>query len=994
MSARVLLVAAGVAALAAGACRREGCVGGDDGTCVPPSACQAIVYACPAGGDRLTIAPITKADVATARAPGPKALAAVDDFLLENDRVRAVIDNPGHPQGLAPTGGSIIDLSPLDPDLPDAPMSMASGDQVNGIYQAAGVLPRDAVHYDKWELLDHRVAPAGADASLGAYVAIVFHGHLEGDARVTVVTRYELRPCEPGLRVRTDLYNGARDPNTFSLADGYFWGDRTLLPFIPIEGGGFRVPDLDLLNLGEAWRTWPFMAARSQATPEVAYAVVPCDHAEGAGFNDPTLSAAGVPLAPTLAGDGLSYERFILAAKGPGLAPAVDEALRVRTLVHGDPSAVRVTGRVVTSAGAFDGRDGRAASLLFYEPAPGADPDDPAHTIPRTEAVPGADGRYTASLPPGRVYRVQPYAFGLPAGPPSSIAVGATDLDAGDLTFAAAGHLTATVEETPGERATFAELVLVPVDAPAPGAPVPSLYSDFAGCLPMLGPPHGGSPACNRALTSDGRFDLLVPPGHYYVYATRGPFASLDRREVTLGAGDEVAISLLAQDIPNMVPAGTLSGDFHVHGGASYDSSIPDQDRVVSFLASGVDVIVATDHDVVTTYEETLAALGVGRDRLVVLPGVEETPNILWFEVPGERFPKTMGHFNFWPLARDTTAARNGAPWDELREPGQMFDDMKALFVPGSVGVRQLNHPWADSKLGRDQGFLKMIQMDPRRPLTDDTFASNVLLRSPGGGGKARNIDWDVQEVMTGASRRDWLRYRTLWFSLLNQGYLRAGAANSDSHTLSIERVGYPRNLVYGGHTRATFDRERFDADVRAGHMVGTNGPILDVTIDDADGQLHRAGLEPFKPAAHATLTVAVTAAPWVPVTELRVFVNGVLKTTVDVSKDFAAANHFGLTATSTRKEIALAPPLLPDTGDAWIIVEAGLHQDTPSDTDDDGLPDLPDDQLPTRPPNAVEPGVERFDLEAVAPGVWPTAFTNPFLLDRTGDGWTPPGLP
>jgi hypothetical protein len=323
-----------------------------------------------------------------------------------------------------------------------------------------------------------------------------------------------------------------------------------------------------------------------------------------------------------------------------------------------------------------------------------------------------------------------------------------------------------------------------------------------------------------------------------------------------------------------------------------------------------------------------------------------------------------------------------------------MFDDMKSLFV--GAGVRQMNHPWSGAKLGRDEGFLRMIQLDPRRPLSaPNNFAGDVLLRAPAGG--ARNIDWDVQEVMTGASRRDWLRYRTLWFSLLSQGYLKAGAANSDSHTLAIERVGYPRNLVYGGHARPTFDRERFDADVRAGHMVGTNGPVLDVTIEDDKGQLHRPGLEAFKPAAKAKLTIAVAVAPWIPVTELRVWVNGALKQTIDVSKDLAAANHFGLFAVRTRKEVTLEPPLVPATGDAWIVVEAGLPQGSMPDDEDgapDGLPDLPDAELPRRPPNAAEPGLERFDLEAIAPGIWPTAFTNPFLLDRDGDGWTAPGLP
>jgi hypothetical protein len=988
-----LVVAGCFAALAAAGCHRDGCVGGDDGLCQPPPACEKLVYACSPNSVQPTVRSV---EGPSDRVPGPKALAAKGDFVLENGLVRVVVDaletpdSPGHQQGLAPTGGSIIDLAPID--LPDPDMSMPpsppSGDQVNGIFQGAGLLPRDAVHYETAETLRGSASSPSSD-----FAALVFRGHLEGDRRVTVVTRYELRRCEPGVRVRTDVYNGARDPNTLYLTDAFFWGDRTLLPFIPVKGHGFHVPKLDLLALSDAWRQWPFMAARAQAAPDVSYAVVPCDRLASEGFNDPTLSASGVPLVTTLPGDGFSYERFILAARGPGLAPAVDEALRARTLLHGDPSPVTVTGRVVTATQPFDGRGGRAASLLFYEPAAGPDPDAVAGTVPRTEAVPDAEGRFSVQLPPNRVYRVQPWAFGLPTGPASSFAVGASNVDAGDLTIAPAAHLIANVESGVGRAATYAELVMIPVDAPAPGSIAPSLYGNFEGCDPMLGAPHGGSPACNRALTTDGHFDLRVPPGHYYVYATTGPFASLDRREVTLAAGDEVTISLLTQKLPDLIPAGTLSGDFHVHGGASFDSSIPDQDRVVSFLASGVDVIVATDHDVVTSYADTLATLG-GGDGLIVIPGVEETPNILWFEVPGEDFPKTIGHFNFWPLAKDALLPRNGAPWDELREPGQMMDDVEPLFA-GS-GVRQLNHPWSGAKLGRDEGFLRMIKMDPRRPLEGNgSFASRVLLRTPGT--TRRNIDFDVQEVMTGASRRDWLRYRTLWFSLLSQGFLRAGAANSDTHSLAVERVGYPRNLVFGGHDRAHFDREKFDDDVRQGHMIGTNGPVLEATIDDAAGELHRPGLKEFVPAPKATLTWAVTAAPWIPVEEVRIFVNGELKKVFDVKKTFEGRFAFGTALRIARQSVPLEPPLLPTTGDAWIVVEAGMHQDLPADDEDgvsDGLPDLPASDEPHRPASG-DFDVSRFDLEAIAPGVWPTAFTNPFLLDRDGQaGWTAPGLP
>jgi hypothetical protein len=985
LSLAVVLGALTLLATAAG-CHQDGCVGGDDGQCVPPAACPALVYqACTA--PKLRVEQIGPDD--PERVAGPKALAAEGDYLLENDLVRVVLDAPDHPHFIGPSGGAILDLAPLGQSL---------GDQTNAIYHAAGVLPRDAVHYETAAILDSQV---DASAS-GAFAAVIFRGHLESDPHITVVTRYELRPCEPGVRVRSDLYNGASEPNTLFLADGFFWGDNGLAPFVPGPGLGFLEPNLDLQHLDQAWRQWPFLAARSQAPPDTAYAAIACDRSQSAGFNSSSLTASGVPLEVTQPGDGFHFERFILAEPGPGLAPAVAEALHVRTLVHGDPPAVTVSGHVVANGASVDPRSGSAASLLFYEPAAGPNVDDPTRITPWNEVVPASDGTFQVALPPNRSYRVQPYAFGLPAAPAASFAVAGSDVSIGDLSITASAQLMVTVESSPGVPVTYAELVLVPVAPPAAGAVGPTLYSLFPGCAPLLGPPDAGSPACNRALItkdSKGSLTLAVPPGQYYVYATRGPFASLDRAEVTLAPGTSASVTLQVESLASQIlPSGVVSGDFHVHGGASFDSEIPDLERVVSFLATGVDVIIATDHNVVTNYASTLATLGA-TSSIVIIPGVEQTPNILWYDVPGDKFPKTLGHFNFWPLVPDFLQTRNGAPWPELREPGQMMDDMDAVFANPTTAVRQLNHPYLLDKLGRDQGYPRAIGYDPTTPIPATptagfTFAANALARTPpdpaGGPGRYRNIDWDVEEVMTGASRADWLRYRALWFSLLNQGFKRVGTANSDSHSLSVERIGYPRNLIWGGHDQGTFDVDSFDADVLAGHVEGTNGPVLDVTIDDGPATIYRPGVAPIAVGSGAGLNVSIAAAPWIPVDELRVFVNGKLVMQKDISGSFSQGDRFGTQPGRYSPQRFVLSTLLPPKGDAWIVVEAGLHQDTPPDTDGDGLPDLPDADVPVRPQSPDDP---QFDLQAIAPGVWPTAFSNPFFLDLDGGGWTAPGL-
>ena len=283
--------------------------------------------------------------------------------------IRVVLDAPDHPHFIGPSGGAILDLAPLVASK----LVPNPGDQTNAIYHAAGVLPRDAVHYESAAIVDPRLDPSAP----GAYAAVIFRGHLESDPRVTVVTRYELRPCEPGVRVRSDLYNGASEPKTLFLADAFFWGDNGLAPFVPGPGLGFLEPNLDLEHLDQAWRQWPFLAARSQAAPDTAYAAITCDRSQSAGFNSSSLTAAGVPLDVTQPGDGFHFERFILAEPGPGLAPAVAEALRVRTSVHGDPPAVNVSGRLVANGAPIDPASGRAASLLFYEPAGGPNVDDP-----------------------------------------------------------------------------------------------------------------------------------------------------------------------------------------------------------------------------------------------------------------------------------------------------------------------------------------------------------------------------------------------------------------------------------------------------------------------------------------------------------------------------------------------------------------------------------------------------------------------------------------
>lgn len=959
-AARRVIGAVAIARLLLGCAAPDGCLGGDDGACVPQSACDGLSYACQS---RALV--LKRVDSPDDRPRGHAALAAIGDVLLGNDQFVAVLDAPDSPHHMAPSGGGVLDFVPLDG---------ASGDELDQVFQAVGILPDDAARYESVELLDE--SPSSVSA--------IFRGHLDGRPSIDVVTRYEARPCEPGLRVRTEIYHGGRDPLSMLASDAYFWGDRGPLPFAPRVGGGFRHPSLDLEKLSDGIVDAPFMTAPSFTEDAAAYGAVACEDNALSGFLDRTLTALGSGPFILMPGDSTALDRMLLVAPGPGMQRVASAASEIRGQLF-EERFVDVSGRVTTTSGGAP--DPRQVGLLFYEPAAGSDPDAVGGRRPWAQATPDDDGRFVVRLPARRHLRIETQLNGRPLLEHAELATSDSDASIPDVVVDEPGRIEVTVVDA-GGKPLVAELVLIPSSPTAASEVSGSEYGEFryARCAPYLGPPHGGSPACNRVLVGpSGTVTFNAPSGHFRLFATHGPFWSLAEKRIEVQAGKTVSAELALAPL-DVLPEGVLSADFHVHSGASFDSNLPQRDRALSFVAAGVDVAVATDHDVVTSYEAALLDLGLA-DRVKVIPGVETTGEILFLKPPGADIPKVVGHFNFWPLGYDASLPRNGAPDDERLEPAELFDRVEPLYT--GKGVAQLNHPFADDDLGRDTGYFTAVGWDPRRriPDHDDGTPGGQLARKPSGG--RSNLSYDAQEVMNGYSLEGFLRYRTAWHSLLGQGLVRAGTANSDSHSLTAEALGYPRNLVLGGHSLSAFDLERFDDDVRNGRMVGTNGPVLVVCVEALDGSCAGPSLTGFSPKVGAKVRVQVRAAPWIPVEEIRFVVNG------RVAKKLPKS---ALTQPSGREgppliirfdgEIPLADLLAGwSGGDAWLVVEAGLPL-PPFECSEDGLPELtdtdPDQRLPFDDP--------RFFVQVVAPGTWPTAFTNPFLLDLDDvKSWQPP---
>ncbi|MDP6947227.1 MAG: hypothetical protein QF464_23965, partial [Myxococcota bacterium] len=306
---------------------------------------------------------------------------------------------------VSPTGGAIIDLVRHGQD---------GGDSLNQIAQVTGILPDDGVAYHSLELYDQRPT----------LVAVVARGTLYGRPKVEVVTRYELRPCEPGVRIRTELYHGGADPMTFFLSDVFYWGGREVTPFVPLAGQGYTHPELDLLTIDTAFRPIPFMAGQDHVTPGSAYATVRCDAPTADAFQSDTVSAAGPPRTIVQPGGGLVYERFVAAAATPGMQGAVDVMAEARGQLFGD-TWVEVRGQTLSEVSSPMGGDPRLVSLLVYEVAQSGAPEE---GIPWTEIVPAADGTFAAKLPAHRDLVIQPHVLGRPVDTVLSLTTGADDL--------------------------------------------------------------------------------------------------------------------------------------------------------------------------------------------------------------------------------------------------------------------------------------------------------------------------------------------------------------------------------------------------------------------------------------------------------------------------------------------------------------------------------------------------------------------------------------
>lgn len=976
----LLAVAAIIPTLVLPGCATEGCLNPNAVDCTVPSPCTALTYTCEDG-----LVEVRVLDVGDERPGGRSALGSPGDILLGNDQITLVIDALDHPRYVTATGGGVVDMVTRGDD----------NDSLRQLAQAVGLVPDDGIIYTEMKLIEE-----------AGIAGVQFRGHLQGRPGVQLATRYEVRSCEPGVRIRTEVVNGEAEPWAWHVSDGFYFGGREHFSFGPTVGAGYEHPSFGLSTITDVIAPASYVAAWD-VSDGASYGAISCSTENLHAFHSEELTVAGTEVRVVQPREYEIFERFIVVTDGESESDVADLAFEAREQLFGE-AWVTLSGQVNID-GDTEGFDalGSAirASVMISE---GTTSTPLEERIPTTHVVPDADGNFSVRVPTGRDYVMSVESFGI-TQTEANVTVGTSDVTADALEITAASRLLidAKVDGDNDEVLAF----IVPGDLATEEAVSADMLGHFETCAPLLGHPHGGTPACNRVLVDVPTW-VTLPPGNYDVFATVGLFSTMAKQNVTVTAGLSNIVELNITTL-DMAPQGTLSGDFHVHGGASFDSSVPEIDRVRSFLAARTDVVVATDHDVVFDYVNAMDTLAA-HDRLKIAVGLETTGHMLSPLFDDSPYPKVIGHWNFWPMLYDPDGPWRGAPYDEFVEPGQLFTDAFEIGWPELTGVIQLNHPIGGSQLGRDFGWASALEFNLNNDIPSEYDGSGMsLYDSTPPGASFSNGDYHVQEVMNGTANYTFLQYRQFWFYLLNQGYLRGGTANSDTHSLTENVLGTPRTLVWSDTTKEAFDIETFNLAVRDGRMIGTNGPIIEAWISDEHGDPQTPSLNAFVPEVNGDIHIRITAAPWVPVDEVRVIVNGetmVTEIELDEPEDpFGAEGVVRFDGT-----IAMEQFVPSQTQDAWIVIEAGQALALNRDLDCDGIVDTGDhngdgivDENDVEgdakfdkdgcleevgPLKDPDPPTDRTSREwayrGVVPDGYPAAFTNPFLLDRDGGGF------
>jgi hypothetical protein len=330
--------------------------------------------------------------------------------------------------------------------------------------------------------------------------------------------------------------------------------------------------------------------------------------------------------------------------------------------------------------------------------------------------------------------------------------------------------------------------------------------------------------------TADGAAKFGLPAGDYTIHAGRGFEYGIDTVRVSLKPGETVRKELVIRR--EVSTLGFVACDTHVHTlTRSGHGDATDIERAITAAGEGLELVIATDHNVQVDSHAAAVKAGV-RKYFTPVVGNEVTTNV--------------GHFNVFPLPA-------GGPVPDFK-----VKDWKgvaaALGESKSPRVVILNHP-------RDL-HAKFRPFGPER---------HIALTGEGLDGWTLPAN-AVEVVNSGAQQSDVMRPVRDWFGMLNRGAFLTPVGSSDSHDVSRYIVGQGRTYIrVKNEAPGEIDVTDAVKNFIEGRVMVSCGLLAEITVD---GKYGPGDLAPAK--ADVVVSVRVLGPAWATADRVELYASGV----------------------------------------------------------------------------------------------------------------------
>jgi len=405
--------------------------------------------------------------------------------------------------------------------------------------------------------------------------------------------------------------------------------------------------------------------------------------------------------------------------------------------------------------------------------------------------------------------------------------------------------------------------------------------------------------------TGKGTFEL--PAGEYEIWFGKGMEYSVEVQKVIFDSGQKATLKASLKRELN--PKGFIGADMHLHTytySGHGDATV--EERLISCVAEGLEWAVATDHNAILDYAPFMKKLGIEKYMATAV---------------GNEVSTKIGHFNTYPL--DAKIPKVNA---KITDGKELYQTIRKEGLPNTI--IQINHPrWVDSDFFNSKG-LDPFYGQSKHPEWDWDFDAFEVLNENFG------IGWRDAPDNKFSVKQD-------WFNMLNQGIVKTGLGNSDSHSVIAQIAGVPRNYIKSSTDIPTeITNEEMAQSIKSQQVTVARGLFVNMTTKSGEG----IGTTVKLAEAQQTLTfnLEVQAPSWITCHKAELIENGVVIQTFDIPE---STDVVRLSETIT----------LQPKKDSWYLLIA----------------------YGDKPMSPMVQGLEK--------PVLPLGFTNPIWVDSDSDG-------